>query len=201
MVVFEAARKALPDSFRIQSALGVAYLTLRDYEKAKRSFTALIEAHPNDQTGHQLLAECYDITQDWENTARIATRLRELNPKNSHGWYYGASAEFGIRRSAGESLQTASSLVRRAAELAPTDWRPHLLLGKLQAETKLDRDAVISLRKAIALRSGDPKTYYVLGQALKRLGRNAESAEAFQAYELARKTQAAQQRTLLVDIR
>ena len=201
VIVFEAARKALPGSFRIQSALGVAYLTIRNYEQAKQSFAGLIRIDPNYELGYQLLAECYDITQDWENTARIAERLRALNPKNSNGWYYGATAEFGTRRPNGESLQTAESHVRRAAELAPGDWRPQLLLGKLLAESHRDREAVTALRKGIALKGGDPKTYYILGQALKRLGQAQESAEAFKAYEEARSNHAASQRTLLVDIK
>ena len=201
VVVFEAAQKALPNSFRIQSALGVAYLAVRNYEQAKQSFSGLIKIKPDYEPGYQLLAECYDITQDWENTARTAERLRALNAKNSHGWYYGASAEFGIRRPNGESLKTAASMVRRAMELAPNDWRPHLLLGKVLAEGHKDRDAVVSLRKAIALHSQDPKTYYILAQALKRLGREQESAAAFKAYEDARKNHAAQQRSLMVEIK
>ncbi len=200
VVVFEAARKALPESFRIQSALGVAYLTIRNYEKAKQSFADLIRVKPGYEVGYQLLAECYDITQDWENTAKIAERLRALNAGNSNGWYYGATAEFGIRREAGESLEAAETYVRRALELTPGDWRPHLLLGKLLANSHRDREAVAALKKAIALKSADPKTYYVLGQVLKRLGRTEESAEAFKAYEEARVKQAANQRTLLVDI-
>ena len=200
VVVFEAARKALPESFRIQSALGVAYLTIRNYEKAKQSFADLIRVKPDYELGYQLLAECYDITQDWENTAKTAERLRALNAQNSNGWYYGATAEFGIRRQNGESLEAAEAYVRRALELAPADWRPHLLLGKLLADSHRDREAVTALKKAIALKSADPKTYYILGQALKRLGLTKESAEAFKAYEGARANHVASQRTLLVDI-
>ncbi|MEO7650267.1 MAG: tetratricopeptide repeat protein [Bryobacteraceae bacterium] len=200
VIVFEAAQKVLPESFRIQSALGVAYLTVRNYERAKQVFTGVVRMKPSDEFGYQMLAECHDITQDWDATATIAERLRTLNPKNSQGWYYGATAEFGIRRPRGESLALAESHVRRAVELAPGDWRPPLLLGKLLADSHRDREAVTALRKAIALKSGDPKTYYILGQALKRLGQNKESVEAFKAYEEARTRQAASQRTLLVDI-
>ncbi|HUQ94441.1 MAG TPA: tetratricopeptide repeat protein [Bryobacteraceae bacterium] len=201
VVVFEAARIALPESFRIQSALGVAYLTIRNYEKAKQSFTDLIRTNPGYEMGYQLLAECYDITLDWENTAKIAAQLRALNPKNSNGWYYGATAAYGIGRQNGGSLQLAETQVRRALALSPGDWRPHLLLGKLLADSRRDREAVLALQKVIALRGADPKTYYILGLALKRLGRAKESAEAFQTYEKTRATHAASQRTLLVDIK
>jgi len=201
VVVFEAARKALPESFRIQPALGVAYLAIRDYDKAKQSFASLIRTKPGYEMGYQLLAECYDITQDWENTAKIAGRLRALNPKNSNGWYYGAAAAYGSGRQNGENLQTAETQVRRAMALAPDDWRPHLLLGKLLLNSHRDREAVIALKKVIDLRSGDPKTYYILGLALKRLGLAKESAEAFLTYQKARVDHAANQRTLLVDIK
>jgi Flp pilus assembly protein TadD len=201
VVVFEAAQKALPNSFRMQSALGVAYLGIRNYEQAKQVFTALVRVKPDHEQGYQLLAECYDITRDWENTAITAEALRKLNPKNSNGWYYGASAEFGMRKPRGESLQTALALARRAAQLAPRDWRPYLLLGKMLAESGEDTEAVTALQKAIALHSQDPKTYYILGQTLKRLGREQESAAAFQAYKEAHTNHAAQQRSLIVEIK
>ncbi len=201
VIVFEAARKALPESFRIQSALGVAYLNMRDYDKAKQSFTDLIRTKPGDEMGYQLLAECHDITQDWENTGKIAERLRALNPNNGNGWYYGATAAYGIGRQNGESLRTAETQVRRALELAPGDWRPPLLLGKLLADSRRDREAAVMLKNAIALKSEDSKTYYILGQVLKRLGLAKESADAFQTYEKARATHAANQRTLLLDIK
>jgi predicted Zn-dependent protease len=201
VTVFEAARRALPESIRIQSALGVAYLNIRDYEKAKQSFTDLIRSKPAYEAGYQLLAECYDITRDWENTARIAERLRELNANNGNGWYYGATAEYNIGRETGESLQTAEKYTRRALELIPGDWRPHLLLGKVLAANRRDREAVRALEKAISLKSESPETYYVLGQALKRLGLDRRSAEALKAYEKARAHQAANQRTLLVEIK
>jgi predicted Zn-dependent protease len=201
VVVFEAAQKSLPGSFRIRSALGVAYLAVRNYERAKQQFAALIRIKADYEQGYELLAEAYDITRDWENTAAIAGRLRTLNPRNSNGWYYGASAEFGIRESKGEGLDSALTLVRRAVQLAPGDWRPHLLLGKALAASQRDAEAVTALRKAIALRSEDPKTYYVLGQALKRLGRETDSAAAFRAYKEASKNHAAKQRSLIVEIK
>jgi predicted Zn-dependent protease len=201
VTVFEAARAALPESIRIQTALGVAYLKIRDYEKAKQSFTELIQKKPEEESGYQLLAECYDITRDWENTAKVAVRLRELNANNSDGWYYGASAEYGIRRASGKSLQLAETYVRRAMELRPGDWRPQLLLGKLLAASHRDQEAVAALEKAIALKTEKPEAYYVLGQTLKRLGLNQRSAEALKAYENARAKAAAAQRTLLVEIK
>jgi predicted Zn-dependent protease len=201
VAVFEAARKALPDSARIRSALGVAYLNVRDYERAKQIFSGLVQAHPEHEQGYQLLAECLDITQDWENTARIAAELRARNPRNRQGWYYGATGEYGQRKRSGESLQLAESYVRRALELGPDDWRPHLLLGKILADTHRDLEAVASLRRAIELKSDDPKTYYVLGQVFKRLGKSAESKAAFDAYHEARAARNVTQRSLVVDIR
>lgn len=201
VAVFKAAAQALPESFRIRSALGVAYLNIRNYEQARQSFAGLIGIKPDYELGYQLLAECYDITQDWDNTGKTAQRLRELNAKNSNGWYYGARAEYAVGRQNSRSLESAETFVRRALELAPADWRPHLLLGKLLADTDRDREAVTALRQAIAMKSGDPKTHYILGQVLKRLGRTKQSAAAFKAYEAARANRAANQRTLLVDIK
>jgi Flp pilus assembly protein TadD len=124
-----------------------------------------------------------------------------LNANNSNGWYYAASAEYGMGRENGASLQAAEKHVRHALKLGPADWRSHLLLGKLLAASRRDREAVTALEKAIALKSESPEAYYVLGQALKRLGLSRRSDEAFKAYQDARAKQAANQRTLLVEVK
>jgi predicted Zn-dependent protease len=201
VTVFEAARAALPDSLRIQSALGVAYLTVRDYERAKQVFTGMLQAHPEDEQAYQLLAECSDITRDWAGAAETAARLRARNPRNTHGWYYGAAAEYELRKSKGESLQTAEWYVQRSLALTPSDWRSHLLLGKILGDTLRDEGAVQALRRAIHLRGNDPRIHYILAQALQRLGRTAESKAAFAAYRRARAARNANERALMVEIR
>ncbi|MCW5980090.1 MAG: tetratricopeptide repeat protein [Bryobacteraceae bacterium] len=201
VAVFEAARKILPASFRIRSALAVAYLKVRDFEKARNMFLDLLESAPNDESLLSLLAECYDISSDWENAASIAARLRAQSSRNSAGWYYGAKAEYELRRQQGWSLETALEYTRRALQLGPDDWRSHLLLGKLLAETNEDEQAVAAFQKAIALNQQNPNAYYLLARALQRLGRNKDSAEAFRAYRRAKAAQADSQRRLVVEVR
>lgn len=201
VTVLEAATEALPESFRLRLALGVGYLKIRDYEKAKHVFQGLLETRPNDETLLALLAESHDIANDWENAAAAAARLRALNGNNSAGWYYGAKAEYEMNRQAGANLQLAEQYARRAIRLEPDGWRAHLLLGKLLAESGRDPQAVTALRKAIALKSEDPNTYYILARALQRLGRTSESKQAFQAYNQARAAHRRNQRSLKVEMR
>lgn len=201
VAVFEAARTILPASLRIRLALAVAYLKVRDFEKARNMFLDLLEGRPDDESLLSLLAECYDISGDWENAASIAARLRARNAQNSAGWYYGAKAEYELRRQQGESLETALEHARRALQLGPDDWRSHLLVGKLLAETSQDQQAVVAFQNAIALNQENPNAYYLLARTLQRLGRNKESSEAFKAYRQAKAAQAGSHRRLLVEVR
>lgn len=200
VTVFEAARTNLPDSVRIQTALAVAYLTLRNYNLAVETLNHLIAKHDKDEIAYQLLAETYDIMQDWESAARTAEILRRLTPRNEHGWYYGSAADCNVSKRTGAPLSEAEAKVRRTLVLAPNDWRAHLLLGRILSDARSDAQAVSALRSAIALNAGEPKIYYILGQALRRQGLAKQSAEAFQAYERARAQHTANQRTLLIKV-
>ena len=200
VTVLEAAQDTLPASVKIQAALGAAYLKMRVYDKAKETLQHLIQRRPDYDPAYSLLAECYDITNDWTNTALMGTRLRSLFPQISSGWYYSAKGEYETRRQKGGGAELAHTYLERALKLEPGDWRAHLLLAKLLIMEERLAQAIEPLRRAAALASGEPSIHYLLGRTLQQLGREAESRAAFKAYRRARQEQSRNQRSLLVRI-
>jgi tetratricopeptide (TPR) repeat protein len=201
VAVLEAAHDTLPASVKIQAALGAAYLKMRVYDKAKETLQHLIQRRPDYEPAYSLLAECYDITNDWTNTALIGARLRSLFPQINSGWYYSAKAQYETRRQKGGGLQLAHTYLERALKLEPGDWRAHLLLAKLLIMEERLSEAIEPLRRAAALAAGsDPAIHYLLARTLQQLGREAESRVAFKAYRQARQEQSKNQRSLLVRI-
>jgi tetratricopeptide (TPR) repeat protein len=70
------------------------------------------------------------------------------------------------------------TLMRESVDLAPSHYRPRLLLGEALQDTGRRADAVEEFRTAIRLRPGDPMGYVKLGRCLAEMGRLAEARSA-----------------------
>ena len=70
-------------------------------------------------------------------------------------------------------------LWRESVDLAPTHYRPRLLLGEALQDAGRRDDAIEQYRTAIRLRPGDPTAYVKLGQCLAEVGQFAQAREHF----------------------
>lgn len=202
VTVLEGAQKILPRSVKIQSGLGVAYLMNGNVDQAEALLRAIVERQPGHEVGYQLLAECYERAQAWDNLQAVADQLRRLNPDNGIGWYYAGLARYHVRQGQGRgaSLQVIRRYLGRALQIQPNDWRSHVLLGKLLLEEGKDAPAVLAFRKAISSNDEEPSVHYLLASTLQRLGKTDESEAAFAAFREAKaKEKARQFRTLVVN--
>jgi tetratricopeptide (TPR) repeat protein len=202
VALFESASRLIPNSLKIESGLGVAYLMSRDYDKAERILRKVMETRPDYAVGFQLLAECYERAQDWEPLQALAERWRRLDPKNSLGWYYGAKTEYVLRLPKGEKLEVVHQFLAKSMQLNPGDWKAPFLLGKALVAEHRDREAAAALTVAVGLKPEDPAPHYLLARTLQRLGQVEQSKAALAAYGEAQKNKKAREfRTLLVQIK
>jgi Flp pilus assembly protein TadD len=202
VTVFEAASRLMPDSLKIQSGLGVAYVMLRDYEKAEPILRKIVESRPDYEVGYKLLADCYEREQNWAALQALAARWRRLDEKNSLGWYYGAKSEYVLRTAKGDGLEVVHEYLRKAMQLNSRDWKSPFLLGKTLVAEHRDREAAAALSLAVSLKPEDPAPHYLLARTLQRLGQVEQSKAALAAYKEAQTNQKAREfRTLLVQIR
>jgi Flp pilus assembly protein TadD len=185
--VFETAARALPDSPKIQAGLGLTYILVKDYEQAEQTLERLIGASPDFETGYKLLADCYYRAKAWEKLRGVAAAMRTRDESNSLGWHYGAVAEYQLlgEQDRAAAVDSVRQHAERALELAPGDWRPQALLGKLSLETNRLEEALEAFRRAVSLNPEEPSSHYLLATTLRRLGRAEESKAAFQAFERA----------------
>src|SRR5260370_41699734 len=138
VTVLESAAKALPGSIKIETALGLAYLMIADTGKAEAIFKNVVKSQPGYEIAYKLLADCYLREHDWDALKSVAEVLRERDPKNAVGWYYGALAEYEMLDSGGgaASLEKIRRYTRTAIRLDPDDWRSQVLAGKFAGRGK-----------------------------------------------------------------
>jgi tetratricopeptide (TPR) repeat protein len=202
VAVFEAALRALPESLKIKSGLGVAYVMQRDYDKAEAVLKKIVEERPDYEVGYKLLAECYERAQNWTALQVLAERWRRVAAKNPMAWYYGGKAEYELRVARAEPLQAVHGYLQHAMALDASDWRPLFLLGKTLVAEHRDKEAAAMLEQAVERKPEDPSAHYLLARTWQRLGDTARSKAAMAAYKEAQANQKARQfQTLLVQIR
>ena len=203
VALLEGGVKVVPQSVKVQSALAVAYLLIRDFEKTETVLRKVLRTDPAYEVGHKLLADCYYRAQEWHKLKTTAAELRRLNKKNSIGWYYGAEAEYRLLRA--EKRQSPESIqgyLQEATKLDPDDWRAQLLSGKVLLEEERHVDAVAAFRRAAARNPDEPSAHYLLATTLRQLGKIEESKSAFETFKQAQANEKKRQlRRLLVEIR
>jgi tetratricopeptide (TPR) repeat protein len=202
VIALESAAKSLPGSIKIETALGVAYLMIADTRKAETMLKNVVKRHPAFEIAYKLLADCYLREHDWGALKSISGVLRERNPKNAAGWYYGALAEYETLDShAAESLERIHRYTRTAIRLDPEDWRSQVLAGKLLLREKRPMEAATAFRKATELNPAEPSAYYLLATTLRDLRSTEESKAAFEAFSRVQSEEKARKfRSLVVEI-
>jgi tetratricopeptide (TPR) repeat protein len=203
VTVLDVGARALPQSIKIRSALGAAYIMTGQTDQAEDVLKKILAEQPGYEVGYKLLGECYERAQEWKKLRTLATQLRKLNEKNSYGWYYAASAAYHLLPvQAGGSLQAINRSLDRSLELDNTEWRTWVLLGRVLLDEKQSSKAVDAFREAARLDPEVATTHYLLATTLRRLHRAEESKRAFQAFENAHAAEKARKsRRLLVETR
>jgi tetratricopeptide (TPR) repeat protein len=194
ITVLATGAKALPQSIKIRSALGAAYILTGQTDLAEETLQKVLEDQPAYEVGYKLLGECYERAQNWSKLRSIALQLKAINAKNAYGWYYEASAGYHLLAASRDtSLNAVRQSVQQAVALDPTVWRSQVLLGRVLLDAGEAEKAVAAFQEAARLNPEVASTHYLLSTALKKAGRVDESRRALDDFREAQARQKAQQ--------
>ncbi|PYT31123.1 MAG: hypothetical protein DMG57_05820 [Acidobacteria bacterium] len=181
-----------------------ALLDRHDYAGAEQALYTRLEASPEWETGHLLLAQIYNTTGRYEmaeRTGLAALRLREsldalmalavadmnLRKLNeSVGWLEKAAKRqpndpeiyrvLGLDYALGGNMQESEKAFRRATQLAPENAKLAYLEGRALYEIEKFPAARQSLERAVDRNPLSTKSWTALGQVYDRMG-DAAGAE------------------------
>jgi tetratricopeptide (TPR) repeat protein len=203
VTVLESAARALPNSAKIQTALGVAYLMQSSFDKAESIFQGVIRTKGPDELTYRLLADSYNRAHWWGKLNQTAGVLTKLDPNSAIGWYYRALAGYQLIE-AGTSAtppETIRKYVATARKLNPDDWRSHVLEGKLLLRDKRLEEAAAAFRRAVKADDAEPIPHYLLAGALRQIGKTEESKTELAAFRRAQEIEKERKfRSLVVEI-
>ncbi|RDY61038.1 tetratricopeptide repeat protein [Flagellimonas nanhaiensis] len=75
------------DTFDIHSLLGMEYLFMDDYEKAKRSFMKCVDFDQNDYSSLYNVVYCFEFLEDHNGAVRYLNDYLEYNPYCEVAWH------------------------------------------------------------------------------------------------------------------
>ena len=136
----------------------------------------LSEDHPENDRYQFTLGALLDASGNREEAVLLMQRAISLNPRNSEALnYLGYTfAEQGIR------LEEAESLILRALALEPEDGFYLDSLGWVYFQQGRYARAIEKLERAVELTGNDPTIQEHLGDAYRRMGREAEARRIYQ---------------------
>jgi tetratricopeptide (TPR) repeat protein len=133
---------------------------------------ALLEAHPENDEAHHLLAEALMESGRLEDSLRAGRKAAEIAPRNAAHWILLGR----IARKMGQLDQSLSAL-SRARGIAPQDYRTVLECGlTYEAEQRWDL-ALDSYRAALKLAPENSELHYRMGVVHKNLRAYSDAAD------------------------
>jgi tetratricopeptide (TPR) repeat protein len=165
--------KKYPDSWRLQTALGVTLYMLGYNDLAVEALCRAADINPQDSQPYFFLAKILGASpaQAEQVSARFE-RYVQVQPRDPWARYYYALSLWRSARkeTATTNLAKVEALLRSALELNPRFAEAHLQLGILQSEKGNYPEAVREYQHAIELAPALADAHYRLGQALVRMG-------------------------------
>lgn len=158
------------ESIRGSKLLGRAYLELRQYEKARESFSTVIRLDSGDAEAWEAFARACEAERYFDRAIDAYRKVLDLRPKDAASARALAFLLADLHRG-----PEASQALRAAATLDPEDLEVRLRLGLVE----LERQQLEAAEGAfdLVLSRGGPQPPALLGRGLAR-ARSAASAGA-----------------------
>ena len=191
---FHELELRMGESAALHMLFGRAYLVTRVPEQAITEFRQVIKLDPSYPRAHGFLGYAY--LEHYQEEGYPQARAEFEKEVKLHPEEYQVQELLGIANVELRDFAAAEAALLRAARLHPQESSIYLYLGETYAATNRTRDAVNVLQKYVSM-TGNPsddklreasRAYYLLGQNLRRLGREEEARKALMRSQQFRET-------------
>lgn len=176
------AERLEPDSREIHYQLGRTYYTRGVYARARQEFETVLRMDPVNMKAYNNLGLVMEVLGDDAMAVKdytTAARLDDEQGLHSEWPYVNLSAYYNRQYESDEALVYA----QKALTVNPRSDLAYFQIAKANRTKGEWQKAVDAAMSAIAIESRQAEYYYVLGVALRKLGREKESKEALASFE------------------
>ncbi len=174
------AADALPGSGAIAVSLGRSLIDAGDYQRAEAVLAAVTQKNPADVEARRWLAQAQSSAGKYKEATATLEQVAKWQPAYPMIDIMMAQS---LLKWESPDYERALRYLDRAGQAAPTDPDVPYLRGKIYFSLGRYAEAIKPLQRAIELGPGVATPYYQLGQALQRLGRDAEAREQFDKFK------------------
>ena len=159
-----------------RAALADAYARNGQPIEAARQYVAAAELLPGDQSAQTRAAAVFLAAGEYERAKQAAAVALKLNPKNVEAGIALALATAGLK-----DMDGAVKEMQEAIDVAPTDFRPYMNMGSLQAQAGRAADAEAAFKRAVEMAPDSNAPHMALGYYYWSTGRVADAEFELQA--------------------
>ncbi len=170
-----ALRASDPDAHKF---LGLAYLSVRDFDDADRELNEALKLKPDYALVWGNLALSLSMRGQDLAALQLYRRGLALDPKNA--WLYYSA---GISYARSHQMNEAIAAYKQAKNLAPDDMRIRQNLGATYCDSGRFEEAVAEFEDLLAIDPDWNMARVCLARSLKRLGRMDEAAAVQAEYD------------------
>lgn len=171
----DEAVRLMPKQPEPHIVLGLAHFQNEQFEKASRAFEEGIRHNPKSADLHFNLGTAYDKLNRFDEVERAMETALSIDPHHADALnYLGYSyAERGIK------IDQALSLTKRAVALKPENGYYVDSLGWAFYKSGMLAEALMEIKKAVALVGDDPVIYEHLGEIYLKQQKVSDAREAW----------------------
>jgi tetratricopeptide (TPR) repeat protein len=143
--------------------LGLALADNNEMNEALLEISTALKLDPKLAKGFLVRAQIFSDLKRFDDAAKDLSTATQQDPHLAKAWYYWATLE--MQR---DNYAKASGLLEHAIRIEPENTTYLTLLGQCLTYQSRHAAAVEAWRRVLAIDPDDPKTTYLLSQALRR---------------------------------
>jgi tetratricopeptide (TPR) repeat protein len=160
-----------PDSVWMHQISGEIMESMKNYDGALLEYRKAVELAPHQPGVHFLLGNAYWSLANWSDSVKELQAELKIDPANCTAQWKIGNAMLEQRT----DPETALANVEKALALCPGLVQARVDRARALIRMERNEEAVADLRTAEKIRPEEPTIHFLLGQALRSLGRTAEA--------------------------
>ena len=172
--LIETIQKQVPNDVDLMGNLGIAYLGLKDRQKAEEAFARLLEAAPDNSKALALLTA---LTADKDLTNAVQRVEEQIKKAPKAAGHYMLLGDLQARQ---KKYAEAQAAFEKAQELAPDNPQPYIVIARLMAAQGKSDQAIAELTELLAKQPDSLPANMGLATLYETQGKYQEAREKYQ---------------------
>jgi tetratricopeptide (TPR) repeat protein len=160
-----------PDSVWVHQISGEIMESMKNYDGALLEYRRAVEMAPRQPGVHYLLGNAYWALASWSDAVNELKAELAIDPENCAAHWKIGNAMLEQRLDPTQALAS----IDKALELCPKLVQAKVDRGRALIRMERNSEAITDLRSAEKISPEEPTIHFLLGQALRSLGRTADA--------------------------